>query len=160
MGLDNFKDDENDRTNSSSDNSNNNSDNSGDAVDNGENKSGLESFNTNTDRGGNTKETQSDNQNDKPHGIEPKKWNNMSVKERVAAVRKSNIPDYRPEVQLDERWSHSQVTLIECVCGNVFKFAKTGVCSVCDREYAERNRTVVKTHDPKGEIINNNASKH
>lgn len=161
MGLDSFKNDSDNEDSGVSDSSDNGSDESSMAGgDEKDNETGLDSFNTNTNRGGITQETDSDNQNNKLYGIEPHKWNDMSVKERVAKVRDSKIPDYKPEVQLDERWSHAEVIEVECVCGNVFHFVTTGLCFVCGRSYAKRNRTVVKLNDPEGVTIHNNASEH
>lgn len=149
MGLDTFKSDSKNQDDSDTDKDN---------PDNESDEGGLESFKSHTDRGGNTNKTDSENDSDKVLGVEPRKWNSMSVKERVAEVRDSKIPDFRPEVQLDERWSHGEVVELDCVCNNIFHFMHTGICMNCGRTYSKKGRTVIKLSDPDDTVIHDNES--
>ena len=119
---------------------------------------GLESFKSPASRGSNNTNTQTDEEESPPFGIEPKKWNSMSKKEIVAEIRDSKIPDFRPEIQLDDRWKYKEVIEIQCVCGNTFYFTTKGLCFECGRSYGKEGRTVVKINDPEGEIIHDSKS--
>jgi len=101
-------------------------------------------------RGGNNEEHGKDEKDNGVFGIEQEEWNRMSKKEIVAEIRESKIPDFRPDLQLDERWSYNPVIELECVCGNTFYFATKGLCFECGRSYSREKRTVVKISDPEG----------
>ena len=158
MGLDDFKKSHDANTSNSSSDSTSDSVESGSSVgDEKDELCGLESFNTNTNRGGSTQNNDSDNKNDEVFGIPATKWARMTKKERIAAVRNSKIPDFQPEEQLDERWSYIQYIAINCVCGEIITFTTSGTCDECNRKYARENRTVVKKQDPEGVVIHDNA---
>lgn len=158
MGLDDFSEDDNASEDICTDDSADNStDTDSDVGDEKDELSGLESFNTTPDRGGSTQNNGSDNQNNEVFGIQASKWSNMTKKERIAAVRDSEIPDFKPQEQLDERWSYVEMVAVKCVCGEIITFVSSGVCSSCNREYSRQNRTVKKESDPEGVIIHNNA---
>jgi len=158
MGLDDFSKDDSNRKDGSTNNSASDSVESGGSVDDEKDElCGLESFNTNTNRGGSTQNNDSDNKNDEVFGIPATEWARMTKKERIAAVRNSKIPDFQPEEQLDERWSYVQYIAINCVCGEIITFTTSGTCDECNRKYARENRTVVKKQDPEGVVIHDNA---
>lgn len=168
MGLDDFKseDDNDSDTNSSSSASSTNSGSTGDDSNGGTVNSdddnsnvsttgGLDSFRTNATRGGSADNTDKDDTDNTVFGIPPYKWRRMSIKERVAEVRQSKIPDFKPDLQLDERWKWEKAARIYCVCGNQFYLSDRDECLNCGREYSVENRTVVKTSDPENKIIHN-----
>jgi len=158
MGLDDFSEDDNASEDICTDDSVDNSTDTDSAVDDEKDElCGLESFNTNTNRGGSTQNNGSDNKNNEVFGISASKWARMTKKERIAAVRNSKIPDFQPEEQLDERWSYVQYIAINCVCGEIITFTTSGTCDECNRKYARENRTVVKKQDPEGVVIHDNA---
>jgi hypothetical protein len=168
MGLDSFKSD-----NEDSDNDTGSSDSAGsDGTDTGDKhnsggtsngsgssdtaKGGLDSFRTSATRGGSTNNNDKDKQDSNVFGIPPRKWRNMSIKQRVARIRESEIPDFKPDLQLDDRWGWGKAARIQCVCNNTFYIKNKGKCPFCNREYSMENRTVVKTEDPEDTIIHNN----
>lgn len=168
MGLDSFNSDntesDDDASNSGGSGSNatgnSNNDNSRDTS-NGSGssnteKGGLDSFRTDATRGGSTGNDAEDDSDDNVFGIPPRKWRSMSIKQRVAHIRESKIPDFKPDLQLDERWHWNKAARIQCVCDNTFHISKKGKCPSCNREYSMENRTVVKTKDPEDTIIHNN----
>lgn len=67
--------------------------------------------------------------------ISKEKWNSMDAVERVKYVRENFIPDYRPGIHTDNRWSWKNVIEVTCVCKNVFTFDTQGICLGCGREY-------------------------
>jgi len=136
-----------------SDSDTSSTDKGGDETESEDITGGLESFKSTASRGSNNTNTQTDEEESPPFGIEPEKWNSMSKKEIVAEVRDSKIPDFRPEIQLDDRWEYKEVVEIQCVCGNTFYFTTKGLCFECGRSYGKEERTVVKINDPEGEII-------
>ena len=157
MALEDFSsDDEPSGDSSNSSDASDNANTDGAVDDEKDGLSGLESFNTNDDRGGSTQNNGSDNQSNEVFGIPASKWANMTKKERIADVRNRKIPDFKPEAQLDERWSYVQMIAVNCVCGETITFKTSGVCNECGRGYARRNRTVIKQSDPEGVIIHNN----
>lgn len=168
MGLDEFKSGKNDDSknsdNTTSNSSNNtstdaSSDGTSDVVSDGDSNvsttGGLDSFRTDATRGGSADETDEDGTDNTVFGIPPYEWRRMSVKERVAKIRQSKIPDFKPDLQLDERWKWEKAARIYCVCGNQFYVSDRDECLNCGREYSVENRTVVKTSDPENEIIHN-----
>ena len=109
MGLDDFSEDDNASEDICTDDSVDNSTDTDSAVDDEKDElCGLESFNTNTNRGGSTQNNDSDNKNDEVFGIRATEWARMTKKERIAAVRNSKIPDFKPEEQQDESGSYVQ----------------------------------------------------
>jgi len=138
---------------SDSDSDTSSTDKGGDETESEDITGGLESFKSTASRGSNNTNTQTDKEESPSFGIEPEKWNSMSKKEIVAEVRDSKIPDFRPEIQLDDRWEYKEVVEIKCVCGNTFYFTTKGLCFECGRSYGKEGRTVVKINDPEGEII-------
>lgn len=67
--------------------------------------------------------------------ISSQKWNSMDTVERVKYVRENFIPDYRPSIHIDDRWSWGNVVEVTCVCENVFTFDSQGMCLGCGRVY-------------------------
>jgi len=160
MGLDNFRSgNDNKDEDENSDNDDITADDTSSSVDNdtdesdGETVGGLESFKSSSSRGGNNDDGDSDKKDHTPFGIESGKWNNMSPKEIVATIREEEIPDFRPDVQLDDRWSYREVIEVRCVCGNTFYFTTKGLCFECGRSYGKEERTVRKLSDPEGVTI-------
>lgn len=90
-------------------------------------------------------------------GIAPQKWVSMTEKERILAVRQLKFADFRPSVQLDDRWEYRDATEIECVCNNKMTFSKSVQCGNCGRTYKEVGRTVTKIKDPEDDLIHNDA---
>jgi len=161
MGLEDFNSDENDNQSPDSgtacDNRNSNDTQSNEEHDgNEESQGGLESFRTSPSRGGSGGDNKQDDSDGNVLGINPREWNNMTVKQRVNEVRKRKIPDFRPDIQLDDRWSWAKAVQVECVCGNQMYFTAKTKCSNCSREYEMKNRTVIKTADPNNKVIHNN----
>lgn len=91
-------------------------------------------------------------------GIDTDVWLNMTNKERVLAVRQTKFPDFKPSMQLDERWKSENKTEIECVCNNQMTFSDMKECNNCGRQYKEIGRTVTKIKDPHDDLIYNNAT--
>lgn len=110
--------------------------------------SGLESFRTDSTRGGSGSESDSDDEEKSLHGLPPRKWKQMSKDERVRYMRNNRIPDYHPSYQPDDRWDYARCVEISCVCGNNFVFLTAGICLECGRGYKDAGRTVIKRHDP------------
>ena len=161
MGLEDFNSDANDNQSSGSSdtsNSRNSNDKSSNEQRNGneESQGGLESFRTTPSRGGSGGNNKQANSDDTVLGINPREWNKMTVKQRINEVRKRKIPDFRPDIQLDDRWGWAKAVKVECVCGNQMYFTAKTKCSNCGREYKMKNRTVIKTADPNNEVIHNN----
>ena len=158
MGLDDFKQDSSEGNNSSDSGDDSSTDNNNDSSDSSDDAGGLESFKTNTNRGGSGDKNNASKDDSKIFGIEAHKLSQMSEKERVMAIRENHTPDYKPQVQLDERWTFKNVVEIQCVCGNVFHFVTTGLCLSCGRSYKDVGRTVVKLNEPEDKKIHNNDS--
>ena len=158
MGLDDFKDEPSGKSDKSDSGDATDTDSDTDSGGSDSGSGGLESFNTNTDRGGSDDENNTENEITKIPDKIYRNWNTMSEKERVKAVRQHGIQDYKPSVQLDDRWSWRKIIEIECVCGKTIQFKNTGSCDRCNRTYGERGRTVIKLNESEDRKIHNNAS--
>jgi len=156
MGLEDFKDDSDKGHSDSSSDDASGTDSDNDSSGDDSNTGGLESFKTNNDGGGSDDGNSASQDDSKIFGIEAHELSQMSEKERVMAIRENHTPDYKPQVQLDERWSFKKVVEIECVCNNVFHFITAGLCLSCGRSYGNVGRTVVKLSDPEDIKIHDN----
>lgn len=81
-------------------------------------------------------------------GTDPVEWNAMSEEERVKKVRRRDIPDFRPEVHTDDRWSYNEAIEVKCVCDETFTFTDTGMCLSCGRTYEMDGRIVRLVDEP------------
>lgn len=91
--------------------------------------------------------------------ISSSEWNEMNKVERVKYARANGIPDFRPDVHVDDRWEWKHVTEVRCVCDNVFTFDSMGLCLGCGRVYKTHGglsrRVVELVHEPEDGEENN-----
>jgi hypothetical protein len=141
MGLDSFRTDNNDSSESDegSESDSNNETSTEDEV------TGIEAFRTSeTDP---TKKKNKEDDEDLIFGVTPSEWNRMDAEEQVKHVRDNHVEDYRPDFHVDGDWSFSRIVEIECVCDNYFTFQTRGVCLNCGRVYKDAGRTVTKVEE-------------
>ena len=127
-----------------------------DDEDNGEQESKLESYHRHPYRVDSINKNDTGNSDNKIFGIPVLKLVNMSKKERIEAIRDSEIPDFKPEANLDPRWEYNEVIEIQCVCNNIFTFRNTETCDECGRKYKDEGRTVRKVREVQDNIDSDN----
>lgn len=72
----------------------------------------------------------------------------MEKNGEIQHIRENYFPDYYPEYQQSDEWSHRKVVEINCVCENRFTFTTRGVCLQCGRAYKCQGRTVIQSSGP------------
>ena len=63
----------------------------------------------------------------------------------LETIRQKYVPDYYPDLRLEDGWDYKEAALVKCVCGEKVLVEDHTNCSDCGRGYANTDRAVVMT---------------
>ena len=63
----------------------------------------------------------------------------------LESIRQTYVPDYYPDMRLEDGWDYKEAALVKCVCGEKVLVEDHTNCDTCGRGYANTDRAVVMT---------------
>jgi len=106
---------------------------------------GLDDFNTEEPRTSSKSKDRESAEDSAFHDIVKLRAGKELTPSLLESVRQNYVPDYYPDMRLEDGWEYKEAAMVKCVCGEKVLVEDHTTCGDCGRSYARTERAVVMT---------------